>query len=245
MQFIKKIVLPPGLFVATAFTALLLRRRYPRLARAVLLSSLGGLFLLSQPFVSTALMRSLQPSTALPPANSPTDVDAVVILAAGLTVNAPEQAGATVDSLTLERLRYGAQVARRAELPVLVAGGQVRADAPPLAQLMRAVLEDELGVAVAFVEDQSLNTRENARHTAELLRAAGLDRIVLVTHAFHMPRARRAFEVAGLIVTEAPTAFRAWPRWDATSFVPSGEALQDSHWALHEWLGRLWYRIEE
>ncbi|MGB1879583.1 MAG: YdcF family protein, partial [Gammaproteobacteria bacterium] len=65
-------------------------------------------------------------------------------------------------------------------------------------------LERDFRVPVRWVESVSQNTRENARLTAGVL---DVRRIVLVTHALHMPRAMREFHAAGFDVTPAPLGF--------------------------------------
>ena len=55
------------------------------------------------------------------------------------------------------------------------------------------------------LEERSLNTRQNAAYGAELLKARGIDRILLVTSALHMPRAVALFKAQGLQVSNRPT----------------------------------------
>jgi uncharacterized SAM-binding protein YcdF (DUF218 family) len=189
---------------------------------------------------------SLQSHPALPPEGTseplPGGAGAVVVISAGWNPTGPEYGGATVGALTLERLRYGASLSRRTGLPVLVSGGVPQRGHPPLAEMMRDALRD-LGVEARWVEGRSGDTRGNARESAVLLRADGVERIFLVTHAWHMPRAVAAFRSAGLDVIPAPTAFRIRPRLRLRSFWPSARALREGHWALHEWLGRAWYAL--
>src|SRR5690606_3989740 len=91
---------------------------------------------------------------------------------------------------------------------LLLSGGTVRTGDGSEAEAMRRLLLD-LGVPdeALGLEDASVNTSSNAARTAELLRAAGIDHILLVTSALHMPRARAAFERTGLTVFPAPTDF--------------------------------------
>jgi uncharacterized SAM-binding protein YcdF (DUF218 family) len=170
---------------------------------------------------------------------------AIVILGGGSYWNAPEYDGSTVSHATLERVRYGAKVARDTGLPVLVSGGDPLGGGSPEAEQMRAVLEQELRTPVKWVESRSLTTRDNARLSAELLQAARIETIVLVTHAWHMRRARDAFERLGIAVRPAATGFvtPSPPRW--TDWVPSAGALENTRIALHEMLGLVWYRLTQ
>jgi uncharacterized SAM-binding protein YcdF (DUF218 family) len=71
--------------------------------------------------------------------------------------------------------------------------------------------------------------------SAALLRAAGVQRVVLVAHGFDMPRATAEFAAAGIETVAAPTgplfSKRAFGLYD---FIPSAEALQWSYYALYE-----------
>ena len=110
---------------------------------------------------------------------------------------------------------------------------------------MRQVIQDDLGVPVRWVEERSRDTAENASLSAAMLRAEGIGAVVLVTHAYHMPRARRAFEAAGLSVLPAPHDW-AGVRPAGTfvrDLLPSAPALEASWLALHELTGMLWYRL--
>lgn len=94
-------------------------------------------------------------------------------------------------------------------------------------------------------EGDSMDTADNARFSAALLHPKGIRRIVLVTQAFHMPRARRLFEAAGFDVIPAPTelASRQQHPRNLLDWLPRPRAVMDSYYALHEWLGLLWLDI--
>ena len=72
---------------------------------------------------------------------------------------------------------------------------------------MKAALEKDFQVPVRWVEEASNNTRENAYQSFAMLKKNGITHIMLVTHAWHMPRAAREFEQAGFKVTPAAAAF--------------------------------------
>ena len=112
---------------------------------------------------------------------------------------------------------------------------------------MANVLEQEFAIAPAGVEDRSLTTEENAVYSAQMLAADGIGRVLLVTHAWHMPRAMVAFERAGVEAIAAPTYFvhregRREP--DYGDWLPSARAFSISYFALHEYLGQIWYQIK-
>lgn len=183
----------------------------------------------------------------LPTAGQLADTQAIVILAGGQRRYAPEFGGATVNALSLERLRHGARLARRTGLPVLVSGGRVRDDRRPEAELMAEALAEDFGVVARWLDTESRDTGENARNSASLLAADGIRRIVLVTHAAHMARARASFEATGLAVLPAPTAWLGDPdrERDALDLLPTPRAAFAGWYAAHEWLGRLAYSLRE
>lgn len=233
----KALVLPPGgpLLLAAVGLALLLRRRQ-RVGTALVSAGLGLAYLLATPIVAALLVRAASGGVGPLDLEAARTAQAVVILGGGVRRDAAEFGGDTVGLLSLERVRYGARVARETSLPVLVSGGSVRGDTRAEAHLMREMLESEFGVAVRWVEDRSRNTRENAERSAELLRVAGIGRIVVVMHAFDVPRVREEFSRVGLQVVPAPTRL---PKVEGmgtavADFLPSALGLIDSYYAVYE-----------
>ena len=233
------LLLPPGNGLALLGLAGIVRRRRWAFGLAVFATTL--LLAQSLPPVADGLIATLERQTAALAKTTP-QAGAIVILGSGLVTDAPEYGGDTASERTLLRSRYGAALARRYGLPVLVSGGRPSRASRSEAEVMAAIVHDELGVAVRWQETASTDTAENAAFSAAILKAAGIRRIVLVTQAFHMPRARRLFEQAGLEVIAAPTGFISHQRfdWQAIEWLPQAYALRTSYYALHEWLGLAW-----
>jgi uncharacterized SAM-binding protein YcdF (DUF218 family) len=126
---------------------------------------------------------------------------------------------------------------------VLASGGAPEGNPVPEAQLMGHVLLQEFGVSVVWVEEGSRNTFENAHQSAALLKPAGIQKIYLVTHAWHMRRARIAFEHAGLTVIPAPTDFATRYKLTVLDFLPDARALRDSGRFFREGVGIGWYYL--
>lgn len=232
--------MPPLSLLIVGGVGWLLRKRSPRVGRALMASALAVLVLLSMPLVSAFLLRALQPAEALDEARLDHGCGAIVVLAGDAQLFAPEYGAASCGPLTLERLRYGARLARATKLPLLVSGGAPRAGVRSHAAMMKEALERDFGLEVKWIEERSANTRENLANSAEILRGAGVSRAYLVTHAWHMPRAVEWARSAELDVIAAPTSFRAPADLRFATFLPSAKALRESTWALHEWLGRAW-----
>jgi uncharacterized SAM-binding protein YcdF (DUF218 family) len=90
------------------------------------------------------------------------------------------------------------------------------------------------------VEPEATNTRENARFSASILRAHGIETIVVVTSASHLRRALKNFASAGITAIPAAADVRGFGRLGLDALLPSSAALANTHVALHEILG--WVR---
>jgi len=234
---LKSLLLPPtSLLLAVLFGMYVARRRQVA-GRAIACIAATALLLLCVPQVAQVLVLALHPPAPFAVQDA-RGAGAVVILAGGVRRHAPDYGGDTLSTLTLERVRYGAMVARLTGLPVLVSGGNPQGGEPE-ALLMRRSLEDEFHLPVTWVESKSDNTRENARLSAPLLRDAHIDRVVLVTHGFDMMRAAAEFEAAGMGVIPAATGLPANGEASLIDWVPSISGMVASHYALYEITGNL------
>lgn len=245
MFLLKKVlaalILPPISLLLLALFGLWLARRRPRLGSSLAVLSLCTLLVLATPWVANELLRSLQ--GAPPPTLAELgEAQAIVILGGGTYRHAPEYGSDVVNDLGLERLRYGARLARQAGLPVAITGGAPSGGTPE-AEAMRETMESDFRVAVRWLELESLDTRQNAALLAPQLKAAGVTHIALVTHAWHMRRARHLFEQQGLTVVPAATGYAPTLHGGLVEQLPGAKALCRSQIALHEWLGLLVDRL--
>jgi len=244
VKFVTAALLPPGVILLVGIVGLALLNRVRRIGFTLVGAALVSLFLLSTPYVAVRLIAPLEaPPLTLDPTRLASHAQAIVLLAGGRNPYAPEYGGDTVSSASLVRLRYTARLQRASGLPLLVSGGQVYGRGTPEATLIAKVLTNEMQVPVRWIETASRNTAENARYSRKLLARAGIRRIVLVTSAAHIPRARAAFERAGIQVLSAPTDYQSGTDHSLFDWRPTAGALGLSTAALHEWLGRAWYRL--
>ena len=120
---------------------------------------------------------------------------------------------------------------------VVLSGGGAEKSTIPL-------LED-MGVPRSVVKcfEDARNTEEEAR----CISAAGITNIVLVTSAWHMPRAKMWFERKGFVVIPAPTDYEmhyiAEMPLSFADFIPSADALSRNSYAVKEWIARLGYAV--
>ena len=229
---ISTLVLPPAGLLLLAAAGLALVRRHRRAGMTMIACGLLPLFALCLPAVSGWLEQSTYCCRNTAP---PTDVGAIVVLGAGTYDNLIDYDGETVNGWALERVRAGARLAKQTGLPVLVSGGVVWRGTPE-GELMRQAMA-EFGVTVRWVESASRDTADNARMSAALLKAAGISRVALVTHAMHMRRSMAEFRLAGLEPVAAPTVIRRPPDMAFTDFIPSARCSSQAGRCTNGWAG--------
>lgn len=249
-KILSALALPPLMPLLCIAAGLLLARRRPRIGLGLAWAGLAALWLASMPAIIDLLAKPLEDVPVLQPQDLVRG-QAIVILGAGVRRHAPDYGGSPAPNrLALERLRYGAKLARESGLPVLVSGGAPYgkiAEAPAMA----ASLREDFGVAPRWIEDASLDTADNARFSATMLRQDGVRRIVLVTHAAHMRRAIGEFEAQRIEVIPAPTGFLGdyspddgeMGSEDVFDYLPGSSAAFTSGFVIHEWAGILAQRI--
>ena len=219
------------------------RRRLARLGTALTATSALLLVAMSVPQVAFWLLDSLQTSPAIPSTATSIDAEAIIVLSGDIDCDPAEFGPDQPGFISLQRCRYAAQLSKRTGVPILISGGVLRPDRRSAAEVLRDFVQDELHVPVRWIENRSLNTRENAYFSAEVLGREGISRVAVVTHAWHMPRALEVCEAAGLTVLPAPTIAATHPANLRDAVMPRARSFRDSAWAIHEWVGRLWYRL--
>jgi uncharacterized SAM-binding protein YcdF (DUF218 family) len=235
-------LLPPLSLALLLAAGLILHPRRPRLAMSLILLSTTALYALSTPWVGGLLQKSLEISRPVSPA-ALKSAGAIVVLGGGRRIEAAEYGSDTLNGLSLERLRYAAFLHRASGLPLLVTGGRPGGGTQPEGRIMQHILQEDYGIAPRWVEDGALTTWDNARRSAPLLEHSGVRRIVLVTHAWHLRRAVPLFESQGLAVVPAGIQFSSTRLDSPLDLMPTPAGLRDSTFALHEWLGILWYKL--
>ncbi|GIX23454.1 MULTISPECIES: YdcF family protein [Caldimonas] len=262
LPYVLALVLPPGAFIVLLLIGLRQLRPRRGLGIALVLLACAGLWL-----GSTTGWAWITQSFVLrvPPALGPLDLDelktqakaqgkappsvAIVVLGGGLVPRSPDYRLSDLSDTGLQRLRYGLWLARQTGLPVAYSGGiphGLPESVTPEARVAERIAREEYAASLRWVEDTSRDTRENAGRTAALLRHAGVRKIVLVTHVWHMPRAQRAFTeaLAGSDLTIQPAPMGLLPAQTShlAHWTPSLLGLLENRHAWREWLAlRLGY----
>jgi uncharacterized SAM-binding protein YcdF (DUF218 family) len=171
---------------------------------------------------------------------------AIVVLAGNVTPPEGLLPRGALGDRTLYRCLHAVGLYRKARpCPVVVCGGGDDSSGPTAAEMMRDFLVEQ-GVARPDIvlEGRSTTTYQSAVGAGKLLRARGIEKIVLVTDAAHLPRSRACFAAQGLRVTPSGCYYRATRlSGGLLDFLPSAGAAAEVEQALHEWLGLAWYRL--
>lgn len=237
-KILSALILPPTSLILLAFVGLWLSRKHPKTGKTLTALSLAALLILSLPITGNALLHSLETTPPITEAELK-DIQAIVILGGGKNNNAPEYGGIdTINRWTLERLRYGARLQQQTGKPILVTGGAPFGGRPE-ADAMAESLQQDFHAQTIWIEDQSNDTTENAQYSAALLKAKDVQRIALVSQAWHLPRAIKLLEQQGLTVYPAPTGYTHEDNEPIIRWLPKASALNKSAIALKEYLGML------
>ena len=245
------LLLPPVPFILLVLLGAWFLRRRPARGWVMVLVGCAGLWFGATSLVGSALVDVL---TQPPPALStgavadlkllaPEQKTAIVVLGGGREAFAPEYTLSNLAPYSIERLRYGVWLAKATALPLAFSGGVGYHSQPGAseAEIASRISASEFNKPLRWAEARSRDTSENGQFTVALLRGAGIERIVLVTHNFHMRRAMVNFERAAiragikLSIVPAPMGLAR----DDNGLTPSVIGFAQTRLAFHEWLGRL------
>ncbi|WP_428422562.1 YdcF family protein [Methylibium sp.] len=180
-----------------------------------------------------------------PPKPEPAPTTAILVLGAGRIPRTPESGAADLQPASLERLRYAVRLSRQTGLPLAFSGGVgwAQRDDGGLseAEIAQRIAERDFLRPIKWVETASRDTRENAILSVKQLHAAGIRHIVLVTHAWHMPRALRAFRQASgdtLQITAAPMGYFMAADRGVLEWLPSNAGFEQVRTVSRELLAR-------
>lgn len=234
---------PPALTILLLLLAASVRKWRPRLAGAITILAIGTLWLLSTHVISDSLLGGLESRYPAVEVAQVPSADAIVVLGGYLHSPTATHGNAEMNE-SGDRLWMGARLFKAGKAPlVLLTGGTVPGFGEKLVPEAAAAktLLQAWGVPAAaiLVETQSRNTHENATLSRPILVERSAKRVLLVTSAFHMPRALAIFRKAGIDVIPIPTDYLAgWePRDLLYSWIPDAEGLYRSSTAIREWIG--------
>lgn len=242
-------IYPLGFSILLAIVAVVLfslKRRRPGIA--ILSLSVVILWMSSTPALSDYLQTRLERSY-LPVAVSESPVaDAIVVLGGAVGGADYPRIDADLGGAS-DRVLHAARLYKAGKAPAVIAvGGSIPwlgTSSPE--SLAMSVLLQEWGVPeeTIILESDSVNTYQNAINTKRLMDERGLNRVLLVTSALHMPRALATFRAVGVDVIPSPTDYGVVDKEESTilDFLPDAEALFGTTRAMKEYLGFVVYRL--
>lgn len=215
-----------------AAIAVLRRLRRPLVAAAVVFAYVLGCGWLGEP-----LLRALE--DRIPSAGTPAYGGhvAIVMLGSGTEYDDAHRLVPKRDALRridAAARQYAACEADGARCTVIVSGGNPQRHAQAEADNYRPYLI-ERGVAPAdmILEHQSLTTYQNARYVSAILHKACYDRVILLSSAYHLPRALLDFRRFGIDPLPIASNRRSLP----PSWLPTFAHVVNTNIAWHEWIG--------
>lgn len=175
--------------------------------------------------------------------------DAVVVLAGGIFQKGSLRPADEVSDASRQRTGCGSDLWRQNLAPkLLLTGGDATVFRTGLLEsheMKRWALRLGVPESAILIEEQSRTTYENAVQTKAIL---GSGRIILVTAAYHLPRAVRLFEKQGFVVTPFPCGYesqhtpqQAWEQATLFDFLPTAKALLITTQAVDEVAGIIVY----
>jgi uncharacterized SAM-binding protein YcdF (DUF218 family) len=242
------LALPSNLLISIGIAGvLLLCTRFRRLASwlvvtSVVLLAVAGL----SPLGNILILPLEQRFPPWDPSRGPPT--GIVVLGGAITPDVSAARGVVALNEAAERITVTAELAHRyPDARIIYTGGSNALMFDRIAEAPFAVRELEaLGVAHDRItaEEQSRNTVENAVFSRLIAQPKPGEVWLLVTSAYHMPRAIGVFRAAGFPVEAYPVDWRTRGPIDETALFGSlSEGLARTDTAAHEWIGLLAYRL--
>ena len=207
----------------------------------------GVLYALSVPVVSDVLFKQIESHAERLAVRDVPQGDAIVALSAGMGWVKTKD-GFVAEWPTPSRFLGGVDLFLAQKAPLLIfTGGKLPWQISEETEgdvLRRYAQLMQIPASQILVTNRVENTEQEANEVKQIL-AASNTRIILVTSAFHMQRAKKQFEQVGFIVIPYPVDLRVRTNeLTLMDFVPDPDALSRTHTAMREMLGRLFYELK-
>lgn len=206
------------------------------------------LYFLSITPVSNILVYSLERQYQFPPREILEKVDIMVILGGGVKASDGFRKSSEASGATYSRVFNGVKIFRQSRASVLVlCGAGEQRDSETNAEVMKDIAI-ALGIPEnkIITEDKSRNTMEHAIEIARLFPPTKNVQIGIVTSALHMPRAVQAFseKIPENAVVPIPVGYiYSQLKYSFENLIPHSDPFSTSNYAIHEWVGMLWYGV--
>jgi uncharacterized SAM-binding protein YcdF (DUF218 family) len=217
-----------------------------RRGKALVAAAAVGFALFAMVPIGQAMLLSLE--ERLPrPTRLPDKIDGILVLGGAVDPALSLAYGETVFNSSVARVLSGIALARRhpeAKLALVGGeGGYISVGLPESRATLSLVVEQRIDSARVILEERSRNTHENATFAKEMIRPGPDETWVLVTSAFHMPRAVASFAAVDWPVIPYPVDFKVDPRAGLRPGFNLLDGLGAGTLAGKEWAGLLAYRL--
>jgi uncharacterized SAM-binding protein YcdF (DUF218 family) len=205
------------------------------------------LIICSLPIFSNKLITYLESEYILSDASSAKTADAIVVLSGMVrTINGKKGLSYEWNEAS-DRIFAGIELIKKNKAPIMVlTGGKLpwSAGKPEGEYLRDVAIKYGVPNKNILLTENVENTDQEAKAVAELLNKAS-PRIILVTSAFHMPRAQKVFEAAGINIESFPVDFLSGAeKYTIVNFIPSAKAFNQTSFFIRELIGRLYYNLK-
>jgi len=213
-----------------------------RAGKIILILGIVLYYLFSITPVSDFLISILENQHRYPTKSQIDSIDTVVVLSGGIK-NRNLLLPSALGNSTLFRLTEALKIYfLKEEKPLIIVSGTSPIDRIEKESLFGAKFLESFNVPKEKIiwEVMSGNTFQHAREVKKIIKD---EPFLLITSAYHMPRAIKTFQKAGLSPIALPTDYQYENFYTILSFLPQAENLKKSNLAFHEYFGILFYRL--
>jgi len=243
-KIVASFVMPPGLFILVMLllTVYLFKKSDSGLMKLITVFSLLLLFFLSTAFGVQLLLHPLE-NYAEEISVNPFERHPIVVLGGGLNYYSSDKAAPSLHSM--QRLVKGYQLHRRLKTPVIYSSGVAIGQKKISEAEAAAEFLESLGMEREFYisEDQAQTTFENAAYLKSWIEENEVEKVYLVTSAYHLLRSAAVFKAQNIDFLAVHSGFIYDHQFSWLDYLPNRGALTANLSALHEWVGLFWYYI--
>lgn len=232
---------PVGLLIGLMLLALVLKRQWP------VYWALFILLVCSFPLTARFIWVGLESEYQYQAPITVPKADAVLVLS-GMMGGFETEEGYVTEWGDPDRFFVGVQLVKmgKADRLIFTRGKMPWSESPPEGELLKQKAL-EMGIFPEQILLTSIvsNTAEESAAVKDLMAERQLNKIILVTSSFHLPRAKLLFDQVGVETYPYPTDFKVASReitW--LHFIPSADALRNTSSGIREYLGRIYYWLK-
>jgi len=216
-------------------------------SRIAVILAVSILIICSLPIFSNKLITYLENEYILSDASSAKTADAIVVLS-GMVRTINGKNGLSYEwGEASDRIFAGIELVKKNKAPIMIlTGGKLPwSVGKPEGEYLRDIaIKYGVPNKNVLLTENVENTDQEAKAVAKLINKA-LPKIILVTSAFHMPRAQKVFEAAGINTEPFAVDFLSGAdKSTVMNFIPSAAAFNQTNFFIRELIGRLYYNLK-